>query len=161
MSKIRNYQPLTRRAASGFSLATMQEEINRMFDHLYNGAQVHLTDWDNLPASAPAVNVIEKGKGFRIEVALPGIEAKDVRIEAADGALTVSGEHREEKEEKDEGFLHREIAYGSFMRSVPLPETADCDKADAVFKSGILMVTVPKKAGVQQKSRKISIKEAA
>lgn len=165
MSKIRDILPFGHNAPRGVSLAAMQEEINRMFEHLYNGMQARLTDWDELPAAAPAINVAENGSQFRIEAALPGMEAKDVKVETAAGVLTISGQRREEKEEKKEDkgetWLRREISYGSFLRSVPLPETADPDKAQAEFRNGILTVTIPKKAEAQQKPRKVEVKQAA
>lgn len=172
MSKIRDLIQSGRSSAVnirqgelGFSLASIQEEMNRMFEHLYNGMQVRLTDWDSLPDLAPAVNVTETADSFRIEAALPGVESKNVSVEVAGGLLTIKGERQEEKEEKKSGkgemYLRKEISYGVFERTVRLPETADGDKAKAQFRNGILTLTVPKKAEAVQKPRKIDVKEAA
>ena len=147
----------------GSSLATLQEEMNRLFDHFYTGTQLYLTDWDKKLATAPAVNVVEDGSSFKVEAELAGMDPKNVDVEIAGGYLTLKGERKEEKEERKEGgnYLRQEISYGSFLRTIALPETADSDKAKASFKNGILTVTVPKKAEAQQKPRKIEIKVAA
>lgn len=147
----------------GSSLAALQEEMNRLFDHFYAGAQLRLTNWDQKLPTAPAVNVVEDGASFRVEAELAGMDPKNVEVEITDGCLTLRGERKEEKEEKKEGgnYLRQEISYGSFVRTVVLPDTADENKASASFKNGILTVTVPKKAEAQQKPRKIDIKTAA
>lgn len=147
----------------GSSLASLQEEMNRLFEHFYTGTQLYLTDWDKKLAASPAVNVVEDGSGFKVEAELAGMDPKNVEIEITGGYLTLKGERKEEKEEKKEGgsYLRQEISYGSFLRTVALPETADGDKAKASFKNGILTITVPKKAEAQQKPRKIEIRTAA
>ena len=152
-----------RKGSSNFSLTGLQEEMNRLFDHFYNGAQVRLTDWDrNLP-SMPSVNLIESGDSFKVEAELAGMDPKNVEVEIADGCLTLKGERREEKEEKKEGgnYLRREIFYGSFSRTIALPETVDSEKAEAAFKNGILTVSLPKKAEARQKPKKVEIRTAA
>lgn len=171
MSKIRDLMPWNRpssidirKGEYGLSLYALQEEMNRLFNYFYHGAQVRLTDWDAASEMMPAVNVAETGDSFKVEVALPGTESKNVSVEVAQGFVTISGERKEEKEEKDSkggNFLRQEISYGSFSRTMALPDAADCDKAKAVFRNGILTVTVPKKAGAVQNPRKIDIKEAA
>ena len=172
MSKIRDLmhwnRPSTvnvRQSDFASSLASLQEDMNRMFEHLYSGMQVRLTDWESLPDTAPAINVTETVDSFKVEAALPGIESKNVTVEVAGGLLTIKGERQEEKEEKksEKGgtYLRKEISCGLFERTVRLSETADCDKAKAQFRNGILTVTVPKKAEAVQKPRKIDVKEAA
>jgi HSP20 family protein len=169
MSKIRDLVQWNRSSPvsvqNGFSIASLQDEMNRMFEHFYNGMQVRLTDWDALPEGAPAINIAEASDSFKVEAALPGVEPKNVTVEVAGGILTIRGEKKEEREEKrvqQEGtYLRKEIACGSFLRTVALPETADSGKAKAEFRNGILTVTVPKKAEAVQKPRKIEVKEAA
>lgn len=169
MTKLRDMLPWNhpsainiRRGETGFSVAALQEGMNRLFDHFYNGMEVRMTDWDTLLATTPAVNVTEMQDAFKVEAALPGIDAKDVKVETVAGTLTISGERREEmKEEKPGSYLRQEISYGSFVRNVALPETADGGKAKAEFRNGILTVTVPKKAEAIQKPQKIDVKQAA
>ena len=145
------------------SMNALQQEMNRLFDHFYTGAQLRLTDWDQKLATTPAINLVEDGTSFKVEAELAGMDPKDVEVEVVGGVLTLKGERKEEKNEKKEdgSYLRQEISYGSFLRSIALPETADSDKAKASFKNGILTVTVPKKPEAQQKPRKIEIKAAA
>lgn len=144
------------------TFARLQDEMNELFDRFYNGAQLRLTDWDQKAPAAPAINVVETRDLFRIEAEMAGIDPKDVEVEIAGGYLTLKGERKEEKEEKQgKDFLHREICYGSFLRSVQLPETADSTKTKAEFKNGILTIEVAKKADAVLNARKIEIKNAA
>lgn len=150
-----------REGSFGSSLANLQEEMNRLFEHFYTGTQVRKTDWDKLPATAPALNISENGKSFKVKVELAGMSPDDVELEITDGYLTLKGEKEEEKNEEDENYLRQEISCGSFYRTVALPEAADCKKAEASFKNGVLTITVPKKAEAIQNPKKLQIKKAA
>jgi HSP20 family protein len=171
MTKIRELMPwnnpasvLVRKSENmGSSLMALQEEMNRLFDHFFTGTQLRLTDWDQKLATAPAINVVEDGASFKVEAELAGIDPKHVEVEITGNYLTLKGERKEEKEEKKEGgnYLRQEISYGSFLRTVALPETVDSNKTTASFKNGILTITVPKKAEAQQKPKKVEIKAAA
>jgi len=129
----------------GSSLSSLQDEMNRLFEHFYTGAQVYLTDWDEKMIAAPAVNVAENGSSFRVEAELAGMDPKNVDVAVANGFLTLKGERKEEEKKEGENYLRHEISYGYFVRTVALPETAEGDKAKASFKNGILTVTIPKK----------------
>ena len=147
------------------SFAALQDEMNGLFERLYSGANARLTDWNGGHASAPAVDIIENEKSFTVKAELAGIDPKDVNVEVTDGFLTLRGQRSEEKEEKKEdknfSYLRQEISEGYFQRTLALPETADCDKAEASFKNGILTITVPKKPEAVQKPKKLEIKKAA
>lgn len=170
MNKLRELMPwndtsslLVRKGGSfGSSVIALQEEVNRLFDHFFTGAEVYTTNWGK-KLSAPSVNVTEDGSSFKIEAELAGMDPKDIEVESVGRYITLRGERKEEKEEKKDGgnYLRQEISYGSFLRTVPLPETADSEKAKASFKNGILTVIVPKKAEARQKTQKIEIKAAA
>ena len=89
---------------------------------------------------------------------LPGIPAKDVDISVAKGILTVKGEKKGEAEEKRKDYIRIERSYGSFERSLALPDDADDSKIAAASKDGVLTVTIAKKAGTAAASRKIEVK---
>ena len=93
----------------------------------------------------PAVNIVEEKDDFRIEIAAPGLEKKDFKIDLNNNVLTNSSERDDEREEKSERFMRREFSYSSFKRSFTLPETAQVDKIVANHKNGILQITIPKK----------------
>jgi HSP20 family protein len=94
--------------------------------------------------TVPAVNVEETDKEFNIEVAAPGLEKNDLKINVNDGVLTISSEKKTENEEKNEKFIRREFGYTSFARSFTLPDDTDVDKIGASHKNGVLKITIPK-----------------
>jgi HSP20 family protein len=104
--------------------------------------------------SLPDVNIIENGKDFKIELAAPGLERKDFKVEVDNGVLTISAEKKEEKKEENENYKRREFSYNSFSRSFTLPENSLTDKIDAKYENGILRLTLPKKEVVVSKPKK-------
>ena len=94
--------------------------------------------------SLPAVNIREDDKRFTLELAVPGIDRKDLKIEINEDVITISSEHKEEKEESRDDFKRREFSYSSFCRSFYLPESVNKEKIEAAYKDGILTVTLPK-----------------
>ena len=92
----------------------------------------------------PAVNIKEDDKKFTLDLAVPGIDKKDLKIELNEDVLTISSERKEEKEENREDYKRREFSYSSFCRSFALPENVNRDKIEANYKDGILTVVLPK-----------------
>lgn len=109
-------------------------------------------------AWAPKIEVLRDNGDMTVRAELPGLTKDDVKVELTDEALTISGERKEEKEEKREGFYHTERSYGTFYRQIPLPQGVDTGKATASFNNGVLEVTiqVPK---MEARSRTVEIKE--
>lgn len=99
--------------------------------------------WD-MPATIPAVNVHEDENAFRMEVASPGMEKSDFKINVNDNVLLISAEKKSEKKEEEKNFTRREFNYTSFRRSFALPENVDQDNIKAEYNNGILNVTIPK-----------------
>lgn len=102
----------------------------------------------------PAVNVVETPDEFRIEVAAPGLDKKDFKIDLDNRLLTISSEKEVKNEEKDEKFMRREFSYSSFSRSFSLPESVEADKIKANHKEGILTIAIPKKEEAKQRPPK-------
>jgi HSP20 family protein len=98
----------------------------------------------------PAVNIAEKPQSFHIEVSAPGFKKEDFRVVAEDGALRISGEHKDENKEENKTFNRREFRYGSFSRSFTLPENVKVDGIQAQYENGILMIELPKKVAEQK-----------
>jgi len=107
----------------------------------------------------PRVEVLKTNGDLKVKADLPGLTKEDVKVELTDEALTISGERKEEKEEKREGFYRSERHYGRFYRQIPLPEGVKTDKANATFHNGVLEITVPV-TKTESHSRKLEIKEA-
>jgi HSP20 family protein len=108
--------------------------------------------------SMPAVNIREDEKKFVLDLAVPGIDRKDLKIEINEDVLTVSSETRNEKEVTSDDFKRREFSYSSFCRSFYLPENVNKEKIEASYKDGILKVELPKEEEEKAKiSREVKI----
>ena len=133
--------------------------IDRFFD-------TDLFDWSSRNYSKtnttlPSVNLKEDENGYSIEVAAPGLDKNDFKIEVHNDLLTISSEKKEENETKNENerYTKREFSYQTFSRSFSLPQTADGDKVEAVYDKGILTISIPKKEEAKPKApRAIEIK---
>ena len=130
-------------------------EMNRMFDDMLGGMmrrpggqqRSELTEW------APAIDVVAKDGDLVLRAELPGIKQEDVGITLHDNVLTVSGERKAEQEEERSGYYVRERRYGSFSRSLTLPQGVDESKIHARYEDGVLEVTVEGAAAVQEPKR--------
>jgi HSP20 family protein len=145
-------------------LWSLHREMDRVFDNFFQR-------FDNLlPASfgknallKPNVDIHENKKNYKITVEVPGVEENDIKLELQDGTLTISGEKKYEKEDKDENTHFVERSYGSFRRVLALPQDIDQEAIDAKFRNGVLTITVPRKqmAKPKEESKVIAINKAA
>jgi HSP20 family protein len=99
----------------------------------------------SLPSRIPSVNITEGDKNFKIELAAPGFDKKDFKVETDNGMLTISSEKEKEEKEDTENYRRREFSYSSFRRSFQLPENSIQDKIEAKYENGVLKLTLPKK----------------
>lgn len=104
--------------------------------------------------STPAINVIENTDDFQIEVAAPGLDKQDFKIDLDNNVLTISSEKELKNEEKDGRYMRREFSYSSFTRSFSLPEAVNAEKIKANHKDGILRITIPKREEAKRKPPK-------
>ena len=93
--------------------------------------------------SAPAMEVIERPDAIVVRADLPGLAADDIEVTVQDNVLTISGERRQERQEENEGVVRSEVTYGSFARSIVLPDNVDPENVNATFRDGVLEVSVP------------------
>jgi HSP20 family protein len=133
---------------------SLQREIDRLFEDFAMGFRSF-----GAPELMPSMDVSETEKEIEILAELPGLEEKDVQVNIADNVLTIRGEKKAEREEKDKDYRIMERSYGSFTRSLELPPGVDPDAVRATIAKGVLKVTVPKPAPAQ--SKKVEIKSAA
>jgi HSP20 family protein len=106
----------------------------------------------------PAMDLVERDNAFELSAEMPGLDENNIEVNVANGVLTVKGHKEEDKAEKKEDFHLRERRFGSFVRSVRLPETVDAEQIEAAFKNGVLKVILPKKAEAQTPVKKIEVR---
>ncbi len=139
---------------------SLQRDMNRLFDSFFRDLDVSPSGpWETgMETFSPSIDVREDEKEIVVKAELPGVEDKDVEVLLSGNALTLKGEKREEKEEKEKGYYHMERRYGAFSRVIPLPEGVETEKAEASFKHGILTIRVPRKESAIEAGKKIPIK---
>jgi HSP20 family protein len=150
----------------------LRQEIDRLFDDFGRGLFASPSRrsfaefepfWSRATtlSATPAVDIVETDKAYEISAELPGMDEKNIEVKVANGGLTIRGEKKEEKEQKEKDCYVSERSYGSFERYFRVPEGVDVDKIDANLKNGVLKVTLPKKAEAQKPAKKVEIKAAA
>ena len=135
MALVVNPQPFTR-------------DVDRLFDAFFGGER-DSRRW------VPQMDLIEAEDHFVLKADLPGLSEGDVSIEVQDGTLTISGERKAEHEAQERGWYRVERSFGSFSRSLTLPEGVDAEAISAEFDRGVLEVRIPKPE--QRKPRRIEI----
>jgi HSP20 family protein len=139
---------------------SLQKEMDTIFDDFFK--RFDLMPFEREPARfgtfSPSVDVKDNSKDVTIKAELPGMDEKDIEVSLTDGAIIIKGEKKEEKEDKDKDFYRMERSYGSFSRTIPLPTGIDSQKANAVFKKGVLTITIPKTEEAKTKLKKIKVK---
>lgn len=139
----------------------LHRDVNRAFEDVFKGLGTVPSVWNGNGAAMPKIDVKETEKGVEVSAELPGVEDKDIELELDDDVLTIKGEKKLEKEEKDEktGYHLMERSYGSFARSVRLPYAVKAESVTAEFDKGVLRVTCPKPAEALTASKKIQIQK--
>jgi HSP20 family protein len=150
---------------------SLKREIDRLFDDF------HPFGW-HLPAArrpfnfdlprlsdvglrvAPAIDLAEREKEYEITAELPGLAEKDVEIRLSNRTLTIKGEKKEQREEKQKDYYLSERRFGSFHRSFQLPDGVDTDKIEATFAKGVLTIKLPKTTEAQKAEKTVAIKAA-
>jgi HSP20 family protein len=108
----------------------------------------------DLENTLPAVNITENGKAFHIELAAPGFNKGDFKVNIEENILTITAEKEEEKKEENERFTRKEFSFNSFSRSFTLPNTVNADQVDAKYTDGILKLSIPKKVEAKELPKK-------
>ena len=158
-------------AMQGFEpLARLHREVDRLFDEIEHGfwPSFRSSMFDLTPlagrhfawSATLAVDVVEKDKAYEVTAELPGMDEKNIEVKLVNGSLSIKGEKQEEKEEKRKDYYLHERSFGSFERTLPMPEGVDTDKIEATFRKGVLTVTLPKKPEAIKPEKKIAVKAA-
>lgn len=151
---------VARRAGSDFTDQLIEpfSQLRTEVDRLFESFPFHLPSLKlkRFP-SAPALEMTETDKAYKITAELPGMALGDVEVTFEDGVLRVAGVKKEEREEDERGYRLSERSYGAFERLIELPAAANPDKIDATFSNGVLTITIGKDGEQQRNVRKISI----
>ena len=158
-------QPLTRRhlAANPFRmLERFADEMDRMFGEFGLGRG---WAWPSSVAGgvtwSPQIDVSQKNNELVVRADLPGLTKDDVKVDITDDTITIQGERRKEHEEERGGVYRAERSYGSFYRTIPLPDGTITDQAKASFKDGVLEITMPAPPEQVTRGRRLEITEGA
>lgn len=135
--------------------ANVMFPMRNVFDRLFD--DMNMTSlMSNDMTFEPVFDISENEKEYSVVAELPGIDEKDIEVNMLDGVLTIKGEKKQEREDKEATYHRIERRYGSFHRSFRMPEKVEADKIDATFKDGILRLTMPKSE--EREVKKIEIK---
>ena len=134
-------------------LESLRREMDRLWENFFGerGGLEPIESWVH------ALDVTETKDSLIVKAELPGIDPKDVEISLSGNVLTIKGEKKQEKEEKDESYHLVERRYGSFVRSIRLPVEVQEDKIEASYKNGVLKVVLPKSEKAKRKEIKIKV----
>lgn len=151
-----------KREAARHPVVQLQREMDRLFTDFFRGfpSFPHLQGFGIGSDSwlRPTMDVAAGEKEYTLSVELPGVERDDIHLELVNDTLRISGEKKQEKEEKEKDFYRMERSYGSFQRVLSLPDDADRDGIMAAFDKGVMKITIPRKPRADSSGRKIDIK---
>lgn len=135
----------------------LRTEFDRMFDDFSLRPLGAVLSRRLQGIGGPALEFKDNETAYELVAEVPGLKAEDIEIKIAEGVLRISGERKEEREGKENGFLFSERHYGHFERSIQLPAGVDEDKITATARDGLLTVALPKTAAAQQREKKIPV----
>jgi HSP20 family protein len=133
----------------------MRKEMDRLWDSFFEGGLRKRTE--GVAEWLPSLDIAETKNELVVKCEVPGMDPKDIDISLSDGMLTIKGEKKQEKEEKEADYHVIERSYGAFTRSVQLPKEVQHDKISASYKNGILKITLPKSEEAKKKEIKIKV----
>jgi HSP20 family protein len=142
----------------------LHREIDKLFESALRG--VGFAPGSDRESSAslqsellkPTLDLAATENEYTISVELPGVECGEVKLELVDDSLKIEGEKRQEKEQKEKDFYRMERSYGSFQRVLSLPDDADQNQIEAVFKNGVMTITVPRKSIPESEVKQIEVR---
>lgn len=135
-------------------MSTLQDRMNRLFNDQFGALS---RDESLTGAFVPPVDVYEDENSIQVRLEVPGVEEKDIDIQLENNLLTIRGERKFDKEEKEENFHRIERRYGSFTRSFTLPTTVNSEGVKADYEKGVLKIQLPKRAEAKPKQIKVNL----
>ena len=152
MSIIRYQVPQLSNWSANDRLASLRDEVNRLFDFSWPSRDSGLfSGW------SPALDVFDDKDNLVVKVELPGLKKEEIELSLHDGVLTISGERKRESEKKEGESFRSERYFGKFQRSVTLPAAVDANKVNAAYKDGVLTVELPKAEEAKPKQIAVNV----
>ena len=147
-------------------VAALQNDVNRAFDDFLRLFPLPFSGWpasflnisSGVQGSGIQVDVAETDKEVKITAELPGMDESDIDVRVSDNMLVISGEKKVDREVDENGYILRERSFGRVERSLPLPDGIDVNAAQAIFKSGVLTLTIPKTPQAQSGAKHIPVR---
>ncbi len=151
-----------RQGLEGYPVDFFRSEMNRLVDDFFKGFGLRpfSEETDTFGAFNPTVDMTEDESSVQVTAELPGMDEKDIEINLTKDSLTIKGEKKTESENKDKESYFLERSFGSFTRVLPIAADVDPDKVEAVFKKGVLNITMPKLVKEKKEQKKIKIKSS-
>jgi HSP20 family protein len=137
-------------------IVSLKDAADRLFE---DGWARYPRLWPRLGERELPVDVYQTANEVVVKASIPGLKPEEVDISITGDTLTIKGEHKDEKEIKEENYIYKERRYGTFSRSLLIPVKVKSDKAEAVFEDGILTLTLPKAEEVKPKQIKVKTKQ--
>lgn len=155
----RESERLPEARSTGSAIDLWQQQVDRLLDEFWGRWGLTAPRWFDQPwtSFSPNLDVVEDDRQLQVSVELPGLDEKDFEVSLSHHQLIISGQKKEEKEQKGKNYYRMERSYGSFQRTVPLPDGVDESNVQATFKQGVLTVTLPKTQVVEER-KKITVK---
>lgn len=149
-----------RREEEDHPVVSLRREMDRLFEDFVRGFDIERFPSMGLASGRfnPKVDVAEDEREMEVTAELPGLTDDDIEVTLTENALTLKGEKKEEREEKDKNYHRIERSSGSFHRVIPLSAEVNRDKVTASFKKGVLRITLPKTKAAREKRKKIEVK---
>jgi HSP20 family protein len=144
-------------------IVALHDEMDRLFDRFLSDpfGLSPLKGWREMAGRfSPRIDVSETEEAIHVAAELPGMDRDDVEVSVTKDMLTISGEKRTEKETKEKYMRTVERSYGSFQRTIPLPEDIETDKVQATFRKGVLEIELPKSPEARRRTKRIPVKTA-
>jgi len=138
-------------------LEEMEKRLSSFFRHAPTTTNSEKKEALAVAEWSPLVDISEDDKEYLVKAEIPEMKKEDIKLNVQDDVLTVTGERKYEKEEKDKKYHRVERAYGSFIRSFTLPEDTDGSKVSAEYKDGVLKVHLPKSTNAKPKATEVKI----
>lgn len=163
LTRRESYEPDVWSGSPFTFMRRFSEQMDRLFEDFgMGGFGGELGRLSSLRGSlwAPQVEVFERGKQLVVRADLPGLTKDDIDVNITDDEIVLKGERRQESEENKEGYYRSERSYGSFYRSIPLPEGVNAEEATATFRDGVLEITMPAPEHAERRSKRLEIRDA-